>query len=1087
MTQIDLHTTAYGRPAVELLRDRVAAAKADDPLAPVTVVVPTNHVGVSARRLLASGELGPVTDRGQGVAGLTLVTVYRLAELLGAPRLATAQRRPVSTPVVAAAIRRVLADEPGIFQPVAEHPSTEEALVRCYRELSEVRPSTLDELAGQSDRAAEVVRVRREARALLEPAWFEEADLMGAAAAAVAAHTPVLADLGTVVVHLPQVLSVPAADLVTTLAAHAPVEVIAGRAGAADADADIDRSLRLLGLTPPTVEGGEGAPPTRGAAEPTARGDAVEPPVGTHVVYVSDAEEEARSATARILDAARQGTPLERMAVLYPSEVPYARLVTEQLDAAGIAYNGRAVKPLAERLAGRWLLDLLALPDRRYSRPAVMNLLTGAPIRDRDGRRIPAGAWERVSRDAGIVHDRGEWHDKLSRLAADLRHRADAEETEDAPREWLTDRHRSQAARAEALEAFVAELFDRLAAARHHTTWQALTDWCRAALERYLGDERVRDRWPEVERDAADRVEAALDRLAGLDHVDARTDVATFRRTLELELDDDLGKVGEFGHGVLVGPTSMGLGVDLDVVVVLGLAEGVLPTRPHEDSLLPDGERSACGDELRLRGERVGVEHRHLLTALAASSDQRILVVPRGDLRRSLERVPSRWVAETVDRRHFDAGDGDAADGAAGDGVGHTEVASFAQRVRTTAFPPTRQEYGLRALADVAGDRRRLAAHPLVAADPALRRGVELVSERGRGDFTRFDGNIGDLAAHLTAPAEADHAVSATRLESWLACPHAYFMEHVLRVEPVENPEELLEIDPAERGTIVHDVLQAWLDEQLVGGVPDPGQPWSDRARQRLRELAERYCDDAERRGVTGHRLLWHRDRQRIIGDLMRFVDADDERRARHRLTPLVAEHPFGTADAAHGPVAIELPDGRCVWARGRIDRVDRAGADGLAVVDYKTGSSAGYQDVKPHQPFGEDGTRLQLAVYGLAARELAGGGPAEEAPAVTSTYWFVSTRGEFKQHGYAVTDDVLGRLGQAVALVTDGIAAGHFPPRPPKPEWRPFTPCAYCDPDELGTTDRYREWERTRHAAALADYVAYVEPGALDDTGASP
>src|SRR5690606_24532234 len=100
------------------LRDAVSAAKAGDALAPVTVVVPTNHVGVTARRLLASGALGGVASGGTGVAAVGFVTAYRLAELLGAASLAAAGRRPVSTPVIAAALRRALADDPGIFAPV---------------------------------------------------------------------------------------------------------------------------------------------------------------------------------------------------------------------------------------------------------------------------------------------------------------------------------------------------------------------------------------------------------------------------------------------------------------------------------------------------------------------------------------------------------------------------------------------------------------------------------------------------------------------------------------------------------------------------------------------------------------------------------------------------------------------------------------------------------------------------------------------------------------------------------------------------------------------------------------------------------
>src|SRR5947199_8194887 len=129
---------AYGPGAYEALLAAVAAGKAGDPLAPVTVVVPSNHVGVAARRLLASGTLGPVCERGRGLAATTFVTPFRLAELLGAPALAAAGRRPVSTPVIAAALRAALADQPGLFAPVAGPAATESPLAASYRDLPEL-------------------------------------------------------------------------------------------------------------------------------------------------------------------------------------------------------------------------------------------------------------------------------------------------------------------------------------------------------------------------------------------------------------------------------------------------------------------------------------------------------------------------------------------------------------------------------------------------------------------------------------------------------------------------------------------------------------------------------------------------------------------------------------------------------------------------------------------------------------------------------------------------------------------------------------------------------------------------------------
>lgn len=276
MTHPRLFVTPYGRPAAELLRERVSAAKADDPLSPVAIVVPTNYVGVSTRRLLASGELGPIAARGNGVAGLTLLTVLRLAELLGAPRLAAAGRRPVATPVLAGAVRGVLASDPGVFAPVRDHPSTVEELVRVHRELSDLSAESLERLAATSGRASDVVRIHVEVRDRLAGPWYEESDLMAAAREAIAEGAPVAAGLGTVVVYLPQDLSGPAAALVRAVAAVAPVEVVAALTGVAKVDGDVGRSLRRLGLDAPAPNN-------------------VVPATASAVVSVSDAEEEVRS------------------------------------------------------------------------------------------------------------------------------------------------------------------------------------------------------------------------------------------------------------------------------------------------------------------------------------------------------------------------------------------------------------------------------------------------------------------------------------------------------------------------------------------------------------------------------------------------------------------------------------------------------------------------------------------------------------------------------------------------------------------------------------------------------------------------
>ncbi len=1045
MTGIQVHPTGYGLAAARVLHGLVAAAKQRDPLRPVTVVAPTNSVGVAVRRMLASEALGPVTGRGRGVAGLSILTIYRLAELLGAPRLAADGRRPVSTPVVAAAVRGALAQDPGIFADVVDHPSTEASLVAAHRELSDCSEATLLTLSRAGRRAADVVAVHRAVRERLAADWYDEVDLMGAARAGVDAGTSVIDDVGEMVLHLPQVLSSAAADLVASLAGRTTVHVVAGFTGDEGADGDIRRTLRRLGASEVEV-----------APAPAI--------VVDRVVSVSDAEEEVRTATETVLDAMRtHGTPAERIAVVYPSPEPYAAIVTEHFGAAGLAWNGHADRATRQRVAARWLLDVLELHDLDWARSAVLNVLAGT----RGGRsrqlEVRLHVAERVSRDAGVTSSIEGWLEQLTRYADACREQAVALRERPEDRDWLADRRDRDAADADALRRTVLDLAAEVDRSRQLTTWGQLDEWARGLVHDHLGDETARAGWPAEERVAADAVEAALDRIAALDGVEGHADLDRLRRTLELELDSGLGRTGAMGRGVLVGRPSDTLGVDLDLVVVLGLSEGVFPSRPREDSLLAEHERGQVPDELPPRHTRIHTQHRHLLAALA-SAGRRVLVHPRGDLRRSVERAPSRWLLDAVEATtgHRRLADQDLV----------TEVPSFADRVRRSSVPCDDQAFGL----------RDLAAHD--PPDPApdwlgpYAVGRRLLRDRASDRFTAFDGNLGDAAQLVGAPG-VERPTSASALETWVRCPHGYLMQYVLRIDPVEDPEERLDMSPLEYGSLVHAVLEAWVQEQIDAGPPPPSMPWSPDARARLHELADKHAGAVQEAGLTGHPRLWEVKLAELHRLLDRFVDDDDRARADRGAVPAATEMAFGTGQP-YPPVQVDLGDGRVVGVRGFVDRVDRTDDGGVVVIDYKTGGTSSYRDLSEDTP-AADGSKLQLLVYGLAARQAY-----PDATSVRVEYQFVGPKETGKRIGYDVGRDAEQVLVDVVRLVVDHAGAGVFPQRPAEPEYHHFTPCLYCDPDELGTADRYRDWERLRQLPDLQAYVRQVEPDVLAVTEGS-
>ncbi len=362
-----------------------------------------------------------------------------------------------------------------------------------------------------------------------------------------------------------------------------------------------------------------------------------------------------------------------------------------------------------------------------------------------------------------------------------------------------------------------------------------------------------------------------------------------------------------------------------------------------------------------------------------------------------------------------------------------------------------------------------------VASEPAVAPGLALARARAGRDFTRFDGNLAALRARLAAisPAAADRVTSPTRLQTWAGCPHAYFVQTVLHVDPVERPEDIMQLAPIERGNLVHQILDRFVGE--VRGRPDAGRPWRNTDRARLREIAEEECAIAEASGVTGRRLLWHRDRRLILAELGAFLDADQAYRLDGAVETLATELPFGMTNGAGAAVEVPLGDGRVVRVRGMADRVDRRADGTLVVIDYKTGSEGPYKALSHDDPV-TAGTHLQLPVYAYAARAAFGA----RATDVEAYYWFVG-KGKNRKVGYEVDAEVDGLFTTALRLIVDGIEGGVFPLRPKEPAPSPFISCYYCDPDGMGTTDRWREWERKHDAPELAGYssLAVLEPAA--------
>ena len=351
--------------------------------------------------------------------------------------------------------------------------------------------------------------------------------------------------------------------------------------------------------------------------------------------------------------------------------------------------------------------------------------------------------------------------------------------------------------------------------------------------------------------------------------------------------------------------------------------------------------------------------------------------------------------------------------------------------------------------------------------DHVVAAAIEMRQARLSTSFTRFDGNLQGQNG-LPNYADGKTLVSPTALEDYATCPHAFFVRRLLRVEPIEQPEDVVQISPAEAGNLIHESYDK-LVKEFKSQLPGFGEPWSFDQRTRFVRIVEELAHDFEQRGLTGHPTLWEGERRRIMRDLIAMLDDDDSWRRSRDAEARSSELHFGT-EIEHA-VVIPVRGGQ-VAMRGSVDKVD-LGRDGrIYVTDIKTGSRRNFKDIKQDDPL-VGGTKLQLPVYAHAARHSEN----SNAP-VFAQYWFV--RRDKGRVGIDLTSEIETLYAETLDTLVRSIADGLFPNIAPEVPDFAWVQCAYCNPDGLGHADNRERWERKRRDPVLQGLVALVDPAVL-------
>jgi ATP-dependent helicase/nuclease subunit B len=468
--------------------------------------------------------------------------------------------------------------------------------------------------------------------------------------------------------------------------------------------------------------------------------------------------------------------------------------------------------------------------DTPIERAATMALSGNTEVPAvQDGQLRAPRRWERLLVEAAVIGGRDRWRRRIDGLTNELRLQlAESEDTNGALERTIED--------LSAFADYALSLIDELDRLPESCDWGEWLDRFGALATRAL-------RQP-------DRVLSMLAELSPMGPVGpiSLTEVLFVLEgtLLQAAVPPSPQRYGK----VFIAPIEAVRGLSFDVVFVPGLAEKMFPRKIVEEPILLDAKRLRLGGNLATNSSRLEKERLALALAAGAAEYRIYLSYPRLDLEQARPRVPSFYALEVVR----------AAEGRLPD---FAELARRAE-TKTTAtlgwpapHDPTEAidnaEHDLAILQGLTDrpEAKAGTARYLLTANPWLARPLRARYQRWRRSWSVVDGMISDsdaVRAIMTHHLLNARSYSATALQSYARCPYQFFLHAVQGLIPREVSEAVDELDPLQRGSLIHEVqfklLASLRDQHLLPVRPSNlEQAWSKLDRF-ISEVATRYEDD---------------------------------------------------------------------------------------------------------------------------------------------------------------------------------------------------------------------------------------------------
>ncbi len=694
-----------------------------------------------------------------------------------------------------------------------------------------------------------------------------------------------------------------------------------------------------------------------------------EPQVTSFPHQIRETEETVRTILS-LLET--ESTPLHRIAILLRQPTIQMEEMGEILRRANIPFYREGGSPFNQTRLGKSLLILTQHLHSDWSRTAILEFLSTFPFHPEKTQNMGQPTdWDFWSRSANCLKGFENFRFRIE--------------------QWATTTQQQNFVQ------FISDLFSHLESIEKETTsWKSLAISLSETIENFANPQ---EDWTSIRK--------LIVHLEQLAFYQLPTSNERTRRVLKAQLNQlRIPNVEAFQRkGLFLGSVSSARMITFDHVFIPGMVSKQFPAPFREDPLLLDPERAWLNQNtsglLTLRGSRNEEERALFQLAKGCASRSLHLSFARMEATTSRPLVPSSFLPEKK--------------------IETKPLLKWRDQISNVWIDEDDWLSGKVGREVCRSQENALKKYNLWS--PLAKNISTWVNHRfGQNSWTSFDGIIQPSSVQNLSPKH--HSVSSLR--EYVVCPYRFFLRKIIKLSPIERPDQVEEMKPLDRGTLIHEILQKVFEFAFNEGLFPLKPNEFGRILVALEVIANQAFQRAEQELPLGHHLLWKTQRDYLLADLRALLkqelDLQDD------YIPSEFEVGFDDVKLSTGEITLAM--------RGRIDRIDTT-KDGkrARIIDYKTGKVPTRGDTF------EGGRSLQLPLYVQILSSL--------RPSIDLSDWegiLLSTSygSGFRRTQFTGNDLVLHRetLFHILNTISNAMQSSLFPPLPGKQE----ADCQSCD-----------------------------------------